>query len=159
LFGFACSKTEPVPSTDVEPSGATQVVGATDSVYQVGQRATNGVFELTVKGVKTCGVEPHFQPPLGVQKLGVEIELRGLTDAQVPANPFYALIVDAGGQRFEASLSGCKPVLAARRLQHGESITGWVSFDVPESLESARFRYEPVVIGAGNPSLTFEIDP
>jgi hypothetical protein len=135
------------------------VVGAGPVVHQPGQLASNSFFELSVHGVKTCSVEPHLQPPAGVKRLGVEVTITARSDVQVPANPFYALVLTPQGNRFEATLAGCQPVLTATRLGNGDSARGWISFDLPESLSQARFSYAPALLGAGKPELVFAIEP
>ncbi len=135
-----------------------QVVGLEDRIYRIGETAANEVFQVRVLGVKTCTVEAHFQPPPGVRKLGVEVEISALSEAEVPVNPFYALIVDREGDRFEPTLAGCRPVLEAKRIQAQQSVRGWISFDVPEDLREGRFRYAPVVLGVGEKQLEFALD-
>ncbi len=140
-----------------QPSAA-QVVGGDIRVHELGEKASNGVFALSVLGLKTCGVEAHFQPPPGIRKLGVEVEISAVSEAEVPVNPFYGLVVDDEGDRFEPTLAGCQPVLEARRIAKGQSARGWISFDVPEDLHDARFRYAPVVIGSGTKQLEFALN-
>lgn len=136
-----------------------QVVGLTPRLFALGEVAGNDTFELRLKRIKTCSVESHFHPPAGVRKLGIELEIKSLTDAELPINAFYASLANRDGDRFEPTLAGCKPALEARRIGAGETASGWVSFDVPETLKEGVFRYAPVVIGRGKPELAFAIQP
>jgi hypothetical protein len=152
---IGCSK----PSDTGSSSAPAVVVSNTGRPLALGERGDNGVFQLRVLRTKTCSVEPHFQPPAGVRKLGVEVELAAVTDAQVPANPFYAQVSDERGQRYEPTLAGCTPPLEAARLDKDEKVSGWITFDVPETLGNARFSYAPVVIGVGKPELSADLPP
>jgi Domain of unknown function (DUF4352) len=143
-----------------EPSSAipATVVGGL-TVHEVGQTATTAFYSMRVLHVTTCTVEPHLQPPAGVRRLGVEVAIEATTETKVPVNPFYALISDRNGERFEATLAGCAPVLAAAQISQGESARGWISFDVPQEMLGARLSYAPAVIGAGRPEVVFALDP
>jgi hypothetical protein len=125
--------------------------------YSPGESATTPHFTLEVLRTKRCSVEPHFQPPPGVEKLGVELTVSGLSQVQVPVNPFYATLRAEGGARFEATLLGCTPQLEARRVTAGQSVTGWITFDVPEGAEALEFVYSPALIGAPNDPVTFTL--
>lgn len=145
---------------DAAPPGAAsdvRIVGMGEPPAEVGDVVSNAAFAMSVHRVKPCTVEPHLRPPVGVRKLGVHVTLEAVSSAQVPANVFYALLVAPDGERYEATLAGCRPVLEAQQLVEGEKTTGWITFDVPESVTRARFRYAPVVIGVGRPHLEFEL--
>jgi hypothetical protein len=88
----------------------------------------------------------------------VEVQIDATTSAKVPVNPFYALISDRNGERYEATLAGCAPVLAAAQISQGESARGWISFDVPEGISGARLSYAPAVLGGGRPEVTFALE-
>ncbi len=154
----ACSKeTQPPPDAD-QAQPAAQVVSPQAKVHELGETARSPHFELSVKNAKTCSVEPHFQPPTGVRKLGIELEITGLSDTQVPVNPFYAMLEAEDGKRFEATLAGCTPVLQATRVNSGQQASGWVTFDVPDDLRAAQLSYSPVMIGADRPTVVFSLD-
>jgi len=160
LLAASCDRVQEQPNTHhQQPVPATEpsIVGASARIAQVGETASSPFFDMIVKRVKTCSVEAHFQPPIGVRKLGVEVELIGKTEAQVPANPFYALLSTQDGERFEATLAGCKPVLKASQVTEGERVSGWITFDVPDSARGTELHYAPVIIGGGRPELVFSL--
>ena len=66
-----------------------------------------------------------------------------VSDVQVPANPYYALLIDEEGRAYEATLGGCEPALPNRLLEHGESARGWLTFDVPENSRKLQLAYAP----------------
>jgi Domain of unknown function (DUF4352) len=109
----------------------------------------NGSFELVALNTKTCTVAAPLRPAPGLEKLGVEVKITGLTEREVPVNPFYAELRDETGQRFESSLAGCGPTLPVRRVQRGETASGWLTFDVPQGVRNLQLRYAPIVVGLG----------
>jgi Domain of unknown function (DUF4352) len=134
-------------------------VATSGTIFEVGQTATNAFYSMRVLHVTTCSVEPHLQPPEGVRRLGVEVQIDARSAAKVPVNPFYALVSDRNGERFEATLAGCAPVLAAAQISQGESARGWISFDVPQGMAGARLSYAPAVLGGGRPEVIFALEP
>jgi hypothetical protein len=142
-----------------DDSGGPGVIGATPTIHEVGSTARARDYTLSVRSVKVCGADPVFRPPPGVIRVGVEVQIAGLSEHQVPVNPFYAMVVAPSGQRFEATLAGCKPGLRAQRVTGGVSAQGWVSFDVPAQHGThLTFTYSPVVIGVGREELRFALD-
>ncbi|HEX2735908.1 MAG TPA: DUF4352 domain-containing protein [Polyangiaceae bacterium] len=148
-------------STDATSLGAPQasVAGLTARTYRLGETATTPFYRLTIRRVTTCTVDPPFKPAEGVKRIGIDVTIEGVSDSEVPVNPFYALVADRGGQRYEATLAGCKPVLAATRVARGQTESGWISFDVPAEIEGAEVSYAPAVLGAGKPEVVFALEP
>jgi hypothetical protein len=158
LCGTACDKQTQGPSQEQPSQPSARIVADHTKVHELGETARGPHFELSVKNVKTCSVEPHFQPPAGVRKLGVELEIAGLSDTQVPVNPFYAIVQAEDGTRFEATLAGCTPVLEATRVTAGQHASGWVTFDVPDEMRAAELSYSPVMIGAKRSAVIFSLE-
>lgn len=144
------------PETD--PGAPAQMLGLPRK-HALGETARTPHFSLQVHNTKSCSVEPHFEPPPGVRKLGVEVTVQGHSRVQVPVNPFYATLRAPGGDRFEATLLGCTPQLEARRVTAGQKVTGWVTFDVPEAAEELELIYRPALIGVGPEEVTFQLSP
>jgi hypothetical protein len=126
-------------------------------VHELGATASARDYTLRVLNVQDCRVAPHFAPPAGLKKLGVEVEIGGASQREVPVNPFYASLADASGERYEATLSGCSPALPAGRVVDGQSRRGWLSFDVPVSVGRLELSYEPMVLGVGREQLRFDL--
>lgn len=122
-----------------------------------GQLASNEYFAVRVLNTKVCTMAAHRTPPAGIKKFAVELELQALGAAQVPANPFYATLVDDKAQRFESTALGCQPMLAAPALNNGASARGWVTFDMPESSLAQAVTYQPALIGLRSPRAELEL--
>jgi hypothetical protein len=107
------------------------------------QRVRTDHFTVSVHGTRRCATPPHLAPEDGWMRLGIDLEVTATSAAQVPTNPYHALLVDADGGVHEASLNGCDPALPVRLLQRGESARGWLSFDVPSGAGALTFSYAP----------------
>lgn len=156
VVSVGCKDDPPEPDNLLTQSAAT-IVGAESTVHPIGETARARDYAMRVLNVSECNVEPHFRPPTGIEKLGVEVELSGTSERDTPVNPFYARLSTPGGERFEASLAGCRPSLKAERVKRGKQVRGWLSFDVPAAKPRFTLVYAPVVIGVGREELLFEI--
>ncbi len=150
-----CEERETSSKPEVQ---GTDVVGL-PKTHQVGETASTADYKLTLKAVKLCTVDAPFKPATGVKKLGVQLLVEGTSKLDVPVNPFYAVLSNSNGDRFEATLLGCKPQLQAGRVTRGHSASGWVTFDIPDSENRGlELMYKPVVIGASRTEVTFSLD-
>jgi hypothetical protein len=122
-----------------------------------GAQATNAYFAIRVLNSKVCTVSPHLAPPPGVKKLAVELELTNRGDLEVPANPYYATLIDDKGVQFESTAIGCTPMLGGAPLLRGASTRGWVTFDVGESIVGQTITYEPALVGARSARAELEL--
>lgn len=151
-------KAENLLRSDTTSMPAT-VVGAGNELHDVGETAAARDYRLKVLNVKACTVAPPFAPAPGIEKVGVEIELLGVTERQVPVNPFYAQLENSKGTRFEATLAGCQPGLEAQQITQGQTVRGWISFDLPaQHRRELTFTYSPVVIGVGREEVRFSLE-
>ena len=150
-----CNAVPPTPVADHRP----QVVPATRPVAEPGSEAQTPHFSMTLKGSRPCTVEPHLAPPDGVKKFAVEVEVQGLSQVEVPANPFYATLMTEQGQQYESTLAGCAPLLTAQRLTRGQSARGWITFDIPDAARPTSLLYRPAIIGVGSPEVELQLGP
>jgi hypothetical protein len=137
----------------------TPVVGAAgdEAVHAVGDRGDARDYGMTVLGTRPCKLEPHFSPREGNFKLGVEVEIEGRSDREVPVSAFYALLMDAEGNLYRPTLAGCTPSLPSERVREGESVKGFITFELPDAARGLRLSYEPFVLGAGEQRLMFSL--
>lgn len=152
----------PQPAERDAPHGSADpptMISATLPPVRFGEEAKTPYFRMRMLNTKPCAVEPHLEPPPGVRKVSVEVELVASGKVDIPANPFYALLVDRDGRQFESTLAGCSPLLEAARLSIGQSARGWVTFDVPESSIPHALVYQPAVIGITAPKVELLLSP
>jgi hypothetical protein len=77
----------------------------------------------------------------------VQVELEPTGDVQVPANPYYARLVDGLGNVYEATLGGCGVSLGPTLPERGQTARGWVVFELPRSARDFTFTYAPELVG------------
>jgi hypothetical protein len=167
MVGLACQREQherneaPLPSESSAAPGLAaplELPPARERALRVGELGQAAHYTLSVLETKECVVEAHFKPSAGSVKLGVKVSLEARTALQVPANPFYATLIDASNIVYESTLAGCQPALQATQLDHGQKAAGWVSFDVPAQARGLRFAYAPVLLGPGREELVFLLD-
>lgn len=124
---------------------------------RAGEVASTSHFSMSFSTSKECATEPHFEPREGFVTLGVEVTIQAPGAVQVPANPFYATLIDANNVVYESTLAGCQPALKASQLSNGQQVSGWISFDVPTQARGLRLAYAPVLLGAGREELLFQL--
>ena len=152
LGGVACDSNPVTEGGGVPP----RVMSATNPAVEPGQEAVTPHFAMSVRSSRPCTVEAHLKPPEDVAKFAVEVELRALGEAEVPAGATGETGMRPGaaaaaeGQEFESTLAGCRPLLTAQRLKKPQSARGWITFDIPETARPASLIYRPVIIGTGS---------
>lgn len=135
--------------TDSDPDAPKRVL--------MGAEAKNAYFSVRVLNTKICTLAPHLAAAPGIKKFAVEIELKATGSAEVPANPYYATLLDDKGQRFESTALGCSPMLGGTPLISGTSARGWVTFDIPESSVGQVVAYQPALVDARAPRAEIEL--
>ncbi|HKO90733.1 MAG TPA: hypothetical protein VJU61_06265 [Polyangiaceae bacterium] len=113
-------------------------------------------YEMQVSTLAECGSAPGAA---GGRRVGVLVSLQARGRLQVPANPYYALLVDSENVAYEATLEGCTPALPVRLLDAGQSARGWVSFDVPRQRGNFSFSYAPLLASGEREETRFRLSP
>lgn len=155
----SCHGSDQTPRRDNSSGGAPAVLSAGLAPVRFGEEAKTPYFRMRVLNWKPCAVEAHLEPPPGVRKVSVEVELIASGAPEVPANPFYAQLADGDGRQFESTLAGCPPLLEAKRLRAGQSARGWITFDIPDSSVPHSLVYQPAVIGVSPPKVELLLRP
>ena len=99
---------------------------------------------------------PH-KPKKGNIKLGVEMQIEGTADKDVPVNPFYAKVTDADGYSYTSTFGGCDPELKSVRVNKGEKARGWVTFEVPDKAKDLKLTYNPCIISTVKQEVKFDL--
>jgi hypothetical protein len=145
----------PVPMAPTISIGETP--GAAAAVPGVGDTATASDYQITLKSVRECRVEPYLRPTPENLTLGVELLIEGTRERDVPVSPFHAKLQDAEGNSYAATLAGCRPILPSVRVAKGEKVEGWVSFELPRAARDPMLNYEPTIIGSPPQPLRFSL--
>lgn len=109
----------------------------------IGQVAHAPSYEMVVLGAKTCPPPAWHHVKTGYTRLGVEVEIRGKSTEPVPANPFYARLLDPEDKAYRPVFGGCDPDLRHKPLSSGDSVRAFITFEIPEATGRMRLRYEP----------------
>ncbi|HTV22821.1 MAG TPA: hypothetical protein VMG12_29225, partial [Polyangiaceae bacterium] len=131
---------------------------------------------VTPPGAATAGAlirTPHYEiraslpeecsppdPALGsaaTRRVGVEITLEPTSDVQVPANPYYARLVDAEHDVYEATLGGCGTPLAPALPARGQPAHGWIVFELPRAARATALTYAPELVGVPKTELVIDL--
>lgn len=146
----ACQRPEPRERANSSPAGT-----ATESPRQ----ARSAHFQLSVSNVEDCRNVADDAPADSTRRIGVELALEPVGDLQVPANPYYARLVDEHQQVFEATLGGCGVPLSPSLPRRGQVARGHIVFDVPRSSRRLTLLYMPELIGAPSEEVSIALGP
>lgn len=135
---LACERS---PDAAGSPSTARNLAG--EALHGIGERAQGTHFEMRVSAPDDCSPPHRRELPAGTIRLGTDVTLWARGEVQIPANPYYALLVDPDGAVYEATLNGCEPPLPSSLLTRGQSTRGWLAFDVPEATRTFTLVYAP----------------
>jgi hypothetical protein len=100
------------------------------------------------------------RPALGstaTRRLGIELAIEPTSDVQVPADPYYARLVDAERNVYEATLGGCGAALAPTLPARGQTSRGWIVFELPRTARAVTLLYAPELVGASKTELAIEL--
>lgn len=93
------------------------------------------------------------------RRISVEIDLKASGNVQVPANPYYALLVDGSSIVYEATLGECSAPLSPPLLEPGQTGHGRLAFDIPQKSTGHRLVYAPALVRAPREELVFDLGP
>lgn len=141
-----------------------------------GDRAEAAAAPLTDPGAAAAGTlirTPYYEirvslpeeclppdPALGsaaTRRVGVELTLEPTGDVQVPANPYYARLVDAEHDVYEATLGGCGTPLGPALPTRGQPARGWIVFELPRAARATTLLYAPELVGAPKSELAVDL--
>jgi uncharacterized protein DUF4352 len=114
-------------------------------------------FEMQVSVLDSCPAPADAPPDKGQKRVGVKVSLSARAELQVPANAYYAYLIDADNVMYEATLAGCEPALAPSLLEPGETANGWLSFDIPKQTKNPKLSYAPRLLTPHPEQLTFRL--
>jgi hypothetical protein len=152
VFQRDCQGSEPPHATHT-----TLPEPASSGVAHAGALIRTAYYQLRVSAPQDCSPRSHDAPPAGARRIGVEVWLQPTASIQVPANPYYAKLVDSQGSVYEATLGGCGAPLGPTLPARGQPAKGWIVFEVPRTARDFRFTYTPELVGVTKSELTIEL--
>jgi hypothetical protein len=133
-----------------------QVVMGPDQIVPRGLVARTEHYDMQVSAPAECGLSG---PGGGSRRLGVLVTLQARGSVQVPANPYYAQLIDAQNVVREPTLSGCTPALSSALLEAPRVASGWINFEVPRGTSDFLLAYAPPLTTGERPEVTFRLTP
>ena len=133
-----------------------QAVTAPDQVVPHGVVARTPHFDMQVSAATEC---ERSGPSGAGRRVGVLVTLQARSAVQVPANPYYALLVDAQSIAREPTLDGCSPALPSTLLQAPQLARGWINFEVPRGAGDFLLAYAPPLTTGEREEVTFRLSP
>jgi hypothetical protein len=130
---------------------------AEGAVHRIGDTAAATFYKLRVEKVEECKLREYFAPSPGNLKIGVDVSFEGTADKDVPVNPFYAKLTDSEGYSWTSTLAGCIPDLKSMRINTGDTVRGWITFELPKTATGLKLVYAPFVVGSGKQELVFDL--
>lgn len=103
-------------------------------------------YTLRVLGVETCRTSGATSPADTTRRVGVNVSIEPTGDVLVPANPYYARLLDEHRQVHEATLGGCGEPLSPALPRPGAAARGFVVFDVPRASRQLTLLYAPELV-------------
>lgn len=143
LTALTCWACEP-SSSRAEKSKTWEVAGQASAS---GPRFEDQDFVLEVRAAEPCEQDGVLGPTAGQRRLSVPVRIEARGERSIPVSAMEFSIEDADGHRFRPTLAGCREVFRPRDLAKGETLEGYVSFDVPEDRKTFEVVFDPFLIG------------
>lgn len=157
LAGFLCG----CPHSDPPVAEGGTAGAAPESTQPERARAGSLIrsahYQLRASTLQECSPPARGGAVGATRRVGVEIWLEPTGTVQVPANPYYARLVDGQGDAYEATLGGCGTPLAPTLPVRGQPAKGWIVFDVPRAARAFTLVYAPELVGATQSELVIDL--
>lgn len=116
-------------------------------------------YTLRVIGVESCRTSGATSPADTTRRVGVNVSIEPTAEVQVPANPYYARLLDEHHQVHEATLGGCGAPLAPPLPQRGQAARGYIVFDVPRASRQLTLLYAPELVDLPAEEISIALGP
>jgi hypothetical protein len=155
-ISIACRARE-APAGDGATADVAPAASPPNAAHRVGERIRTPHYEIHVSALEDCTEAPRNALADPTRRVGVEVTLVPVGDIRVPANPYYARLVDSAGNVYEATLGGCGAALTPTLPSRAQTARGYVVFDVPRTAQGFTFTYAPELLGAPTEELAIPL--
>jgi hypothetical protein len=114
-------------------------------------------YQIRASLPEECSAPRRASRSTDTRRLGIELAIEPTSDVQVPADPYYARLVDAERNVYEATLGGCGAALAPTLPARGQTARGWIVFELPRTARPVTLLYAPELVGAAKAELAIEL--
>lgn len=150
-LGHGACRASP-PSAELAP--ATEL---TASAARAEATIRTAYYRLRASMPVDCHTPEPTLPSATTRRIGIELALEPTSDVQVPADPYYARLVDAERNVYEATLGGCGAALAPSLPGRGQTARGFVVFELPSKARPVTLLYAPELVGASKTELAIDL--
>jgi hypothetical protein len=121
----------------------------TQTIFKVGDTATNTLWSVTVNSVKEVTSGPYAQPSAGNIFLVVDVTTQNLTSSpQLVSSGVSFVLQDTTGQVYQETVTGIGVPPDNTALQPNNKLRGQISYEVPKSLHNFTFQFRGSVLDA-----------
>jgi hypothetical protein len=113
-------------------------------VAKVGERVVSGRLALTIAEVR----DPHpagqySAPKPGMRWLGLDVIVENTGGAALDYNPFFSRMKTADSREYPPTFAAVdvSPLLQSGTQQVGDSVRGWILFEIPQDAQLATLTY------------------
>jgi hypothetical protein len=156
LLALCCCACRTASSSGDEPAATTE---RTASAARAGTTIPTPYYQIRASLPEECAAPEPALESAATRRIGIEIALQPTGDVQVPADPYYARLVDTHHNVYEATLGGCGAPLAPTLPARGQTAHGWIVFELPRTARAATLLYAPELVGASKTELAIDLQP
>lgn len=124
-------------------------IAPTQSIFKVGDTASNTIWSVTVNSVKEVTSGPYAQPGAGNIFLIVDVTTQNLSsNPQIVSSGASFTLKDATGQVYNEKFTGIGTPPDNGALQPNDKLRGQISYEVPKSLHDFTFQFQGSILDA-----------
>ncbi len=121
----------------------------TQTIFKVGDTATNTLWSVTVNSVKEVTSGPYAQPSAGDIFLVVDVTTQNLTSSpQLVSSGVSFTLQDTTGQVYQEKVTGIGVPPDNTSLQPNDKLRGQISYEIPKSLHDFTFQFRGSILDA-----------
>jgi len=115
----------------------------TQTIFKVGDTATNTIWSVTVNSVKEVTSGPYAQPSAGNIFLVVDVTTQNLSASpQLVSSGASFTLKDTTGQVYNEKVTGIGVPPDNAAFQPNDKLRGQISYEVPKSLHDFTFQFQ-----------------
>ena len=122
-------------------------VAPTQTIFKVGDTASNTFWSVTVNSVKEVTSGPYARPGPGNIFLIVDVTTQNLSSSpQVVSSGVSFALKDATGQVYSEKFTGIGVPPDNAALQPNDKLRGQISYEVPKSMHDFTFQFQGSIL-------------
>ena len=121
----------------------------TQTIFKIGETATNTLWSVTMNSVKEVTSGPYAQPGAGNIFLIVDVTTQNLSSSpQIVSSGASFTLKDTTGQVYSEKFTGIGTPPDNGALQPNDKLRGQISYEVPKSLHDFTFQFQGSMLDA-----------